>query len=164
MKTSEEIKKALRMHFMPSHPRGCIGCAYRNKAEHAGECVGRLYRDTVEYIEQLEAQVPEWIPVTERLPENDVPVLVSAKRKDWKGKEYRIVFTAFHTDGTTHTEDSGYGWDLEDTGLMYCEETDDYIIPEAWWEDVTFAEEFSKVYDATVTHWMPLPNAPEEVV
>lgn len=105
--------------------------------------------------------MPRWISVEERLPENDVPVLVSAKRKAWNGKEYSVVFTAFHTDGTTHTEDSGYGWDLEGTGLKYCEETDDYIIPEAWWEDVRYGEEFSKVYDTTVTHWMPLPEPPE---
>ena len=101
-----------------------------------------------------------WTSVEERLPENDVPVLVSAKRKRWDGKEYRIVFTAFHTDGTTHTEDSGYGWD-DCLGMRYCEETDDYIIPEAWWEDVRYGEEFSKVYDTTITHWMPLPEPPE---
>lgn len=104
---------------------------------------------------------PRWIRVEERLPENDVPVLVSAKRKGWNGKEYSVVFTAFHTDGTTHTEDSRCDWNLEDTGLKYCEETDDYIIPEAWWEDVRYGEEFSKVYDTYVTHWMPLPEPPE---
>ena len=122
--------------------------------------IGRCAVDhaAADIIEQLESRVQSWIRVDERLPENDVPVLVSGKRKAWNGKKYNVVFTAFHTDGTTHTEDSGYGWDLEDTGLKYCEETDDYIIPEAWWEDVRYGEEFSKVYDTTVTHWMPLPE------
>ena len=46
---------------------------------------------------------------------------------------------------------------------LQTDETDDYIIPEAWWEDVRYAEEFSKVYDTTVTHWMPLPEPPKEV-
>lgn len=113
-----------------------------------------------ERISQLESSIPRWISVEERLPENETPVLVSAKRKDWKGKVYNVVFTAFHTDGTTHTEDRGCEW--EDCGLKYCEETDDYIIPEAWWEDVRYGEEVSKVYDTAVTHWMPLPQPPKE--
>ena len=124
MKTSEEIKKALRMHLMPSHPRGCIGCAYRNKAEHAGECVGRLYRDTVEYIKQLEAQVPEWIPVTERLPENGQTVIVFAPNCEPQ-------MHVWH-----------YGGDE-----LWFDERDRYV-----------------ARGCVITHWMPLPSAPEEVV
>lgn len=158
MNTPDEIKKGLEYlrttDVAEKVERFKMGLPYAFTEEVAA--------DSLALIHQLEAQVPRWISVEERLPENDVPVLVSAKRKAWNGKEYRIVFTAFHTDGTTHTEDSGYGWDYGNLGMQYCEETDDYIIPEAWWEDVRYGEEFSKVYDTTVTHWMPLPEPPKE--
>ena len=107
----------------------------------------------------LETIPTKWISVEERLPDNDVPVLVSSERNAGNGKVYNVVFTAFHTDGTTHTEDSEYGWDYDYLGMKYCEETDDYIIPEAWWEDVHFGEEFSIIPDyVRITHWMPLPK------
>lgn len=104
--------------------------------------------------------MPRWISVEERLPENEIPVLVSAKRNGPYGKEYQIVFTAFYTDGTTHTEDSGFVWYNDDCAdLKYCEDTDDYIIPQGWWEDVRYGEEFSRIWDDTnITHWMSLPK------
>lgn len=44
----------------------------------------------------------------------------------------------------------------------YDEKADAYIIPEGWWESITYSEAFSAVCDI-VTHWMPLPEPPEEV-
>ena len=162
MRKAEEIKKGLECCISDTY--GCNEkCPYFNSLSNGVDCAVKMHADALAYIRQLESRVPRWIPVEERMPENDVPVLVSAKRKGWNGKWYSVVFTAFHTDGTTHTEDSGCDWNLEDTGLKYCEETDDYIIPEAWWEDVRYGEEFSKVYDTSVTHWMPLPEQPKEV-
>lgn len=106
--------------------------------------------------------MPGWISVEERPPENEEPVLVSAIRKDWQGREYNVVFSAFHTDGMTHTEDSSYVWDTECSDMKYCEETDDYIIPEGWWEDVRYGDEFAKIYDTIITHWMPMPEPHKE--
>lgn len=107
-----------------------------------------------------------WIPVEERLPENEVDVLILAERRlygipETDGRKHRIVATAFHTDGKMNTEDSGYNWELWDTGAEYDEEVDAYIIPEGWWEAVRYGEEFSAV-DDIVTHWMPLPEPPKE--
>ena len=48
---------------------------------------------------------PQWIPVTERLPENEVDVLICARRGSYKGGFYTHVATAFHTDGKR--QDSG---------------------------------------------------------
>lgn len=106
-------------------------------------------------------KAPKWISVQERPPENDEPVLVSAEKQGLNGKVYNVVFTAFHTDGTTHTEESGYTWDnRDDLGFKYCEDTDDYLIPEAWWEDVRYGEEYAMIPDyVNITHWMPLPES-----
>lgn len=65
MKKPEEIKKGLECC---TDSDGCYwdnGCPYgANK-----ECSCDLKADALAYIQQLEAQVPRWIPVEERLPE-----------------------------------------------------------------------------------------------
>lgn len=71
--------------------------------------------DAFVYIEQLEAQIPRWIPVEERLPEDDQAALVICR------------------DGYITTMTFGY---------------------ERWWWQGT--------EDDSVTHWMPLPEAPKE--
>ena len=113
-------------------------------------------------IEALEGS--RWIPVEERLPENEVDVLVLCERRLYGITELdrrisKHVAMAFHTDGKTNTEDSSYTWELWDTNADYDEEADAYIIPEGWWERVLYSEEFSAV-DDVVTHWMPLPDHP----
>lgn len=102
-----------------------------------------------------------WIPVTERLPENEVDVLIAYTRKGIRGDAYFCVCTAFHTDGHTSTEDSSYNWEIDYVDMDYDEEADAYIVPEGWWETVDFGEEFSAV-DSVVTHWMPMPEPPRE--
>lgn len=101
-----------------------------------------------------------WIPVTERLPENEKDVLIAFTRKGLRGDIYRCVGMAFYTDGKTNTEGSSYSWEVGDIDMKYDEEADAYIIPEGWWETVNFGENFTAV-DMPVTHWMPLPKAPE---
>ena len=105
-----------------------------------------------------EQEERRWIPVTERLPENETDVLVAYTRKGVRGCSYSGVCTAFHTDGRTRTENSSYDWEID---MDYNEEVDAYIVPEGWWETVDFGEEFFAV-DAVVTHWMPLPEPPKE--
>lgn len=138
------------------------------------EVHGRNYPDTISN-EKVAAHlisngvtVQRWIPVTERLPENEVEVLILAERRYCciakpDHKTVQIVAKAFHTDGKMNTEDSGYTWELWDTGADYDEEADAYIIPEGWWESVTYGEEFAAV-DDFVTHWMPMPQAPGKEV
>ena len=109
-----------------------------------------------------------WIPITEYLPENEVDVLILCERRlygigESDSRISKHVVMAFHTDGNTNTEDSGYTWELWDTGADYDDEADAYIIPEGWWERVLYGEEFSAV-DDFVTHWMPLPESTREDV
>lgn len=101
-----------------------------------------------------------WISVDDRLPENEVDVLICAQRRYYKGGTIPVVSTAFYTDGKMNTEESGYNWDLDNVDMEYDEEADAYIVPEGWWESVRYGEEFSAV-DDFVTHWMPLPKPPK---
>lgn len=106
-------------------------------------------------IEVLEKTM--WIPVSERLPENEQNVEITYTSKHWKTGEL-LYFTcrAFYTDGTMSTEDSSYAWNEIDN-WEYNEDLDAYIIPEGWWEVVGFAEAFGCV-DQPVIAWRPLPE------
>lgn len=102
----------------------------------------------------------EWISVEDRLPENEMPVLICATRK-LENREIRIISKAIHTDGEHNTETSSLLWDSSDMDWEYYDKYDAEIIPEGWWEDADYIEQFSEVYDF-VTHWMPLPVPPAE--
>lgn len=95
------------------------------------------------------------------MPENEERVFICANRKSYNGNVIQIRTTAMYEDGTLHTEDSSFVWAEHD--FEYCEETDDYIIPEGWWEQNMYSEEFG-IVDDFVTHWMPLPKYPTEEV
>ena len=113
---------------------------------HSKSCEASAF-DGISYAEQLvieadfllengitfakDTNVPTWIPVTERLPEDDLP-------KDSKVKQIK-VFVAYKTNGRwvtrTQTRVKGH-W---------------YGAPDEW--------DWVKVSDPN-THWMPLPEPP----
>lgn len=105
MKTPEDIKKALECCVYHGSCKTC--CAYFGGE---GKCIGRLERDALSYIWQLENQiadlgkkVPRWIDVDERLPEGDGKYIVCTT----KGSVYCAKFSNrhapyFHTDMNTH--------------------------------------------------------------
>lgn len=103
----------------------------------------------------------EWISVKDRLPETEKTVLVCAEAKSIMGKTFRVIAMAFYTNGKMSSEDSAYCWDLDNIEMKYDEDCDAHIIPEGWWESVQYADEFAAISDV-VTHWMPLPDRPEE--
>lgn len=70
MKTHEEIKKGLECCTIPL----CAECPYDSEAS----CVVKN-EDALAYIQQLEAKVPKWISVEERLPEKYSPVVIAYK-------------------------------------------------------------------------------------
>lgn len=111
-------------------------------------------------LQALEKQLQsQWIPVSERLPENEERVFICADRKMYNGEIKQIRATTMYEDGTMGVGDSAFTW--EELDFEYDEEKDDYIIPEGWWEQNMYSEEFEAVGDF-VTHWMPLPEPPKE--
>lgn len=110
----------------------------------------KLIYDAADAIEELSVQIrnknvmlaeaiseqPRWIPVTERLPEKDIEVLVFAEGK---------------IDGF-----------LGDTAIAISKRYDfkiftDYEGVEAWQSPWQYF-----LTDYEITHWMPLPSAPTE--
>lgn len=104
----------------------------------------------------------EWISVKDRLPEPETEVFIYAEvRRDDKVIGH-VTTTAIYEDGTIHTEESIGNWDDINYWGTYDEETDDYIIPESWWEERHYNDDDTRnlQVDDFVTHWMPLPEPP----
>lgn len=83
--TKEEIVKALRYC---ADGESCIDCIYANMGLPYLPCYqkGKDAADLIEAqaaeIEKLKAQVSRWIPVTERLPEVGMRVIVLDRRRN----------------------------------------------------------------------------------
>ena len=101
----------------------------------------------------------KWIPVTERLPESQNPVLVVAVSK---GMGFPYIFKAAHINHHEITEDE-YGWTDWEHDSEYDEENDCFWIPECWYECNAVEGNTNWVMDEdyTITHWMPLPTPPK---
>ena len=95
-------------------------------------------------IRQLEAQVPKWISVKERLPEGEDPVLILVKETEHYGlnKEKRKVYFCQYL---------AY-WDGDEWFTAWCNGCRKI--------SDTAKEPYADDYE--VTHWMPLPEPPKE--
>ena len=158
--TVQEIVQALRCCADHS-------CSAKCPAFPAGlDCREEMHKEVLALIERLTAEnaalrekVPQWISVEDRLPEPETDVLIVCDRNG-----YVFVTPAIYEDGKMLTQESAWNWsDIYGYGL-YSEEDDDYYIPEGWWENRQFTPDdvYNNPVDCTVTHWMPLPGAPEE--
>ena len=92
-------------------------------AKHYKGCSDDWYKEACDY----KAMLPRWIPVTERLPEKECPVLAY------------------------------YGFNRGDghLGMMFMQVMDYYT------DDPRPHFQHEGLNGLTVTHWMPLPTAPE---
>lgn len=106
MKTPDEIKKGLQCCMGEF---ACSECPYSNDGCGDDEEV----KDALAYIQRLEAAQPKWISVEERLPEDDVEVLVYIASK----KENVDSVIAI-----THYTHSMYGYNIEGwcSPWQYC--------------------------------------------
>lgn len=114
-------------------------------------------RKEIETAPTVEA-VPRWIPVTQRFPESQHPVLVVAVSK---GMRFPYIFKAAHINHHEITEDE-YGWTDGEYDSEYDEENDCFWLPECWYECNAVEGNANLVMDDdyTITHWMPLPKPP----
>ena len=154
----------------------CNGCGCQDDdCDYMGEICEKLasYEDTgltperIIEIDKLfaekcreladERKKHEWIPCSERLPENEDVVEITFTRKHYSTGEI-LYFTAraFYENGKMNTEDSNYCW-YDTDNWEHDEEKDGYIIPEGWFEDVSFSEEYG-IVDMPVIAWRPLPE------
>lgn len=154
--TGKEIVQELRC---------CAEGDCKDCAEDKQRCQENLLDKAAETIECLTAEnaalreKQRWIMVTERMPEPETDVLAVCNRNG-----YIFVTPAIYEDGKLLTQESAWNWsDIYCYGL-YDEEADDYYIPEGWWENRQFNPDdvYNNPVDCAVTHWMPLPEAPEE--
>lgn len=113
-----------------------------------------------------EIEMNEWISVRDRLPKVEERVLMYIKYHCYAAVRYRYeIAIGFYEDGKMPNGRSMVNWNVE-MGMEYDEELDEYLVPEGWFENT--AESFCDDVDTTgitgeVTHWMPLPEPPEEV-
>ena len=103
---------------------------------------------------------PGWISVKDRLPENAKPVWVfghavnnSKRTSTFKGRwiaEHTMLAADFGAD--------------DDMALIYDESEDEYYVPEGWFERIENWDDYTDIAvgDYIITHWMPLPELPEQ--
>jgi hypothetical protein len=113
---------------------------------------------------------PQWIPVTERLPECEQEVLICTMKKVYVSRktgmvwcEEPIITPALYEDGTMLEINSKWRWeDIDYAG--WDEEEDCGIIPEGWWENRHFNPDdvYNNIVDKKVVAWMQLPEPYKE--
>ena len=110
-------------------------------------------------VEDLRAQLPRWIPVTERMPENAEAVLVRGYAVN--NPRYKATFKGRWIAAHSMLADD-FGAD-SDMDLEYDEAEDVYYVPEGWFERIENWDDYTDiaVCDFTITHWAPLPEPPE---
>lgn len=103
----------------------CLNCRYREQAD----CCERI---TADYMVANGVTIQKWIPVTKRLPEDDLP-------KNSKAKQIKVL-VAYMRNGNwvvrSNLRKKGRWWGEPDRW--------DWSVPDP------------------ITHWMPLPQPPKE--
>lgn len=103
-------------------------------------------------------QKQEWISVDERLPESGVSCLLYCDVKRYDGSHRQYICDGFHAE---RFKEECYSAD-DECVTEYNEETDEYYLCEGWYENINNWDDYSSIAIAdTVTHWMPLPEAPK---
>ena len=154
MKTPEEIKKGLELCAADDcYEEKHTGCPYDDDEL----CIRHICGDALAYITQLEARVPKWISVKDRLPESGEKVIARLQSKTFQ--RYRPITMLAHIGAHEKTTDDSDWRDCE-CDTEYDEKNDCYWIPECWYEVNVVDDNPNWIVgsDYNVTHWMPLPD------
>ena len=129
---------------------GCDVCKYRYEID----CNAQAFAD---HLLANGVTVQKWIPVTERLPESGVHVLVACEmRGQYLSGQY--VCDGYYAKAKTQPS---YGHP-DECAVEYSEEDDEYYLLEGWYEVIKNWDDYNSiVIDDFVTHWMPLPEPPK---
>ena len=103
-----------------------------------------------------EPQPVAWTSVKDAMPKSGVTVLVCYRNSLGNIRRIRAKWTA----AKTVEANAEYDWGEHD------EETGTYWTPEGWYECIDNWDEFSSIMvsEGEITHWMPLPLAPDEEI
>lgn len=115
----------------------------------------------IEFVDLMpDVPVQRWIPATERLPNSERVVLVSALTKTFRHRHTLMAAHIGHHEFTTEDTD----WREYEGDTEYDEENDCFWIPECWYEVNAIDDNGNWIIDSEydVTHWMPLPEPPNE--
>ena len=106
---------------------------------------------------QQEQEPAAWISVADALPNSGVTVLACYRNRLGKLRRIRAYWISAKT-----VEANPEDWDQ---CSEYDEATDTYYVTEGWFECIDNWGDYSAVAvsEGEVTHWMPLPEAPQEV-
>lgn len=96
----------------------------------------------------------EWISVKDQMPEPLRNVLVLIDENSAKNQNQMVANFV-----PKFTEESEC-----DDWTDYCEKKDMHFVPEGWYANTTYiSDEYSSYFiSERATHWMPLPEPPED--
>lgn len=98
MKTPEEIKKGLECCFLECDDTSLIDHCKACPFQPNGVCFRALIKDSLTYIQRLEAQVPKWISVEERLPKRNACVVVTDGKHTWDYGQFNGLAFCFNNE------------------------------------------------------------------
>jgi Protein of unknown function (DUF551) len=122
----------------------------------AGDHIRAGLEAELAHIRAEQWELVAWISVGERLPKSGQTVLACYTNAAGMVRRIRAEWVAAKTIESDAESEIG----------EYDEATDAYYDPEGWYEKIDNWGEYSSVavVEGAITHWMPLPAAPELVL
>lgn len=140
-------------------PCGCDGCPYGAYDTENGECYEEYKKHKLKELEQAGVTVQKWIPVSERLPDSGVHVLICCGIRSGGTVYKRYICDGYYAKRYTEQTWNNRG----DIACEYREEDDEYYLLEGWYEVIKNWDDYNSIVIGDfVTHWMPLPALPQE--